>query len=326
MENTFFKDKLIAVSGGSGFLGTHYINELIKRGAKVRTHTHKSPIRIKHENVEVLQNLDLTKYEDCLALTNGADYVIHAAGNILHPSTVATDVSVTLNQIIIITNLLEASHNNKVKRFVDLNSSTGYPDRRYLITEQEYYHDEPFISYFGYGQMRRYREKLMEHISHFSDMKILIARGSAIFGPEDNFDLKTCHVVPALIKRLLSGENPFIVWGSPDVVRDFLYVKDVVKGVLLVLEKGQNMRPYNLGYGEGITIGHIVDSLLEITNISTEVKWDNTKPTTIPFRAVSVDRIQNELGFTPDYTFKDGLRETIDWYLKNKTNAPSHRK
>ncbi len=319
MENTFFKNKIVAVSGGSGFLGTHYIKELLKRGAKVRTHTHKSPIRVKDNRIEVIENLDLLKYEDCLKLTDGVDYVIHAAGNILHPSTVATDVNVTLNQIIIITNLLEASHNNGVKRFVDLNSSTGYPDRRYLITEEEYYDDEPFISYFGYGQMRRYREKLMEHISHFSNMEILIARGSAIFGPEDNFDLKTCHVVPALIKRLSNGENPFVVWGSPDVVRDFLYVKDVVKGVLLVLEKGQKMRPYNLGYGEGITIGYIVDSLLEITNIDTEVKWDNTKPTTIPFRAVSVDRIKNELGFTPDYTFKDGLKETIDWYLQNET-------
>lgn len=318
MENSFFKDKLVAVSGGSGFLGTHYIQELLKLGAKVRTHTHKSPIRVVNNNIDVIENLDLTKYDDCLKLTEGVDYVIHAAGNILHPSTVATDVNVTLNQIIIITNLLEASHKNGVKRFVDLNSSTGYPDRRYLITEQEYFHDEPFISYFGYGQMRRYREKLMEHISHFSDMKILIARGSAIFGPEDNFNLKTCHVVPALIKRLLSGENPFVVWGSPDVVRDFLYVKDVVKGVLLVLEKGENMRPYNLGYGEGITIGHIVDSLLEITEIDPEVKWDNTKPTTIPFRAVSVERIKNELGFKPKYTFKEGLKETIDWYKLNE--------
>lgn len=318
MENSFFKDKLVAVSGGSGFLGTHYIQELLKLGAKVRTHTHKSPIRVVNNNIDVIENLDLTKYDDCLKLTEGVDYVIHAAGNILHPSTVATDVNVTLNQIIIITNLLESSHKNGVKRFVDLNSSTGYPDRRYLITEQEYFHDEPFISYFGYGQMRRYREKLMEHISHFSDMKILIARGSAIFGPEDNFNLKTCHVVPALIKRLLSDENPFVVWGSPDVVRDFLYVKDVVKGVLLVLEKGENMRPYNLGYGEGITIGHIVDSLLEITEIDTEVKWDNTKPTTIPFRAVSVERIKNELGFKPEYTFKEGLKETIDWYKLNE--------
>ena len=317
MNLNFYKDKIVTVTGGSGFLGTHYIQELLKRGAKVRTHIHNSPLKIDDNRIEVIHNIDLTKYDDCHRLVQGSDYVIHGAGNILHPSTVATDVQVTLNQIVIITNLLEACHNANVKRFVDLNSSTGYPDRRYLITEDEYFDDEPYISYFGYGQMRRYREKVMEHISHFSDMDILIARGSAIFGPYDNFDLKTCHVVPALIKRVLSGENPFVVWGSPNVVRDFLYVKDVVSGVLLILERGESMRPYNLGYGEGITIGDIVDTLLDVTGLTPTVEWDNSKPTTIPFRAVSVERIKNELGFLPQYTFKEGIEETINWYKNN---------
>jgi GDP-L-fucose synthase len=124
-------------------------------------------------------------------------------------------------------------------------------------------------------------------------------------------------VVPALIKRVLSGENPFVVWGSPNVVRDFLYVKDVVSGVLLILERGESMRPYNLGYGEGITIGDIVDTLLDVTGLTPTVEWDNSKPTTIPFRAVSVERIKNELGFLPQYTFKEGIEETINWYKNN---------
>jgi nucleoside-diphosphate-sugar epimerase len=116
----------------------------------------------------------------------------------------------------------------------------------------------------------------------------------------------------------LEGENPFVIWGSPDVVRDFLYVKDVVKGALLILEKGESMRPYNLGYGGGITIGDIVTNILKVTNQTPEVEWDITKPTTIPFRAVSTERIQNELGFKPSYTFEEGIKETIEWYIKNK--------
>ncbi len=126
--------------------------------------------------------------------------------------------------------------------------------------------------------------------------------------------MKTCHVVPALIKRLLSGENPFVVWGTPDVVRDFLYVKDVVKGGLLILEKGESMRPYNLGYGGGISIGEILNTILEVTDETPKIVWDDSKPTTIPFRAVSIDRIKNELGFEPTHTFKEGIKETIDWY------------
>jgi len=120
--------------------------------------------------------------------------------------------------------------------------------------------------------------------------------------------------VPALIKRCLSGENPFVVWGSPDVVRDFLYVNDVVKGCLLVLESGESMRPYNVGYGSTINIGDIVNTILKVTGKTPDVQWDNSKPTTIPFRSCSTKRIETELGFKPDYTFEEGMKETIEWY------------
>ena len=311
-----FKNKKVVVTGGSGFIGTHFINELLDRGAKVKTSINKRPLKVSDEPIEVVENIDLEKLDDAIKLIDGADYVIHTAGYIGHPSGIATDFQIALNQITVITNELEACYKCGVKGFLDLNSSTGYPDRRYPITEDEYWDDEPYISYYGYGWMRRYREKLMEHTSHLTDMKIGIARGTAIFGPHDNFDLKTCHVVPALLKRVMSDEDPFVVWGSPDVVRDFLYVKDVIKGCLLVLENGESMRPYNVGYGSTVTIGDIVDVILKATGKTPKVEWDNSKPTTIPFRMVSTERITNELGFKPDYTFEEGMRETVDWYLE----------
>ena len=311
-----FKNKKVVVTGGSGFIGTHFINELLDRGAKVKTSIHKRPLKVSDERIEVVENIDLEKLDDAIKLIDGADYVIHTSGYIGHPSGIATDFQIALNQLTVITNELEASYKCGVKGFLDLNSSTGYPDRRYPITEDEYWDDEPYISYYGYGWMRRYREKLMEHTSHLTDMKIGIARGTAIFGPHDNFDLKTCHVVPALLKRVMSDEDPFVVWGSPDVVRDFLYVKDVIKGCLLVLENGESMRPYNVGYGSTVTIGDIVDVILKATGKTPKVEWDNSKPTTIPFRMVSTERITNELGFKPDYTFDEGMRETVDWYLE----------
>ena len=313
-----FKDKKVVVTGGTGFIGTHYIEELLTRGARVITSIHEVPFKIYDDRITWLEDINLENLDDALKLLEGADYVIHSAGKICHPSNVANDFQVSLNQIKVITNVLEASYKSGVKGFVDVNSSTGYPDRRYPITEDEYWDDEPYISYYGYGWMRRYREKVMEHASHLSDMKIAIARGTAMFGPYDNFDLETCHVVPALIKRVLSGEDPFVVWGSTDVVRDFLYIKDVVRGALLILEKGESMRPYNLGYGPTITIGDIVDIILEVTDKNPEVKWDNSKPTTIPFRMVSTYRIEKELGFKPEYTFRDGIKETVDWYLNEK--------
>ena len=312
-----YKNKKVVVTGGSGFIGTHFIQELLERGANIRTSIHKTPLKIQDDRIEVLENIDLTKFDDVMKLVEGVDIVIHCAGNILHPSTVAADYQVGLSHIVIMTNVLEACYKSNVKKFLDLNSSTGYPDKEHPITEYEYFDGEPYISYYNYGWMRRYREKLMEHTSHLCDMHIGIARGTAIFGPHDNFDLESCHVVPALIKRHLSGEDPFVVWGSPDVVRDFLYVKDVVDGALLILQEGVSMRPYNLGYGSTITIGDIVNTILKITGKSPEVEWDNSKPTTIPFRACSTERIETELGFKPKYTFEKGMKETIDWYENN---------
>jgi GDP-L-fucose synthase len=314
----FYKNKIVVVTGGSGFIGTHYLLELLNMGAKVRTHTHISPLQISDPRLEVLENIDLTKLEDCFKLVKGADYVVHAGGRICHPSNVPTDIQVSIQNIQVTGNVLEASHKSGVKGYLDLNSSTGYPDIRKPIKEDEFWTDEPHEKYFGYGWMRRYREKLMEHVSKFSDMKIALARGTAIFGPNDNFDPKTCHVVPALIKRALDGENPFEVWGTPDVVRDFMYVKDVVKACLLVLEKGESMRPYNVGFGSTITIGEIVEAVLKATGQTPKVFYDESKPTTIPFRMVSTERLNLELGFKPSYTFDTGMQETVNWYIKNK--------
>jgi len=271
-------------------------------------------MQIQDDRIELLENIDLTKFDDAMTLIDGADIVIHCAGDILHPSTVATDFQVGLSHINIITNILEASYKHKVKHFLEINSSTVYPHRDYPVSEDEFWLEEPFLSYYGYGWMRRYREKVIEHTSHLSDMHIGIARGTAPFGPYDNFDLKTCHVVPALIKRCLSGEDPFVVWGSPDVTRDFMYVKDMIKGCLLVLEKGESMKPYNVGSGTGVEIGELVFAVLNASERNPLIKWDNSKPTTIPYKVSSIERLEKELGFKPDYTFEQGIKETMEWY------------
>ena len=315
----FYKDKKVVVTGGSGFVGSNFLLELLERGADITTHTHIRPMEIQDERIKLVKNIDLFKLDDCVKLLEGADYVIHCGGYITNPSEVRTNVRVLLNNINSTANVLEAAAKCGLKGYLDINSSTGYPDRRYPITEDEYWDDEPHEAYFGYGWMRRYREKLMEFVSGFSDLKIALGRGTAMYGPHDNFNPKTCHVIPALINRVLSGEDPFVVWGTPDVVRDFLYVRDVVDGALLVLEKGESMKPYNIGAGTAITVGDIVDSVLRATNKNPKVVYDETKPTTIPFRMVSTERIKTELGFEPKWTFEEGIKKTVDWYVDNRS-------
>jgi len=309
-----YQDKTIVVTGGSGMIGTHMIEELLKRGADVRTHIHKSPLKIDDDRIEILYDIDLTNIDDCIELIDGADYVIHLAGMIANPKYVPTDFQITLNQITCLTNVIDACQRCGVEKFIDLNSGTGYPLKDYPLKEEEYWDDEPYISYYGYGWMRRYREKVLEHCSHISDMEIYISRTTAVFGPHDNFDLETSHVIPALIKRSLKGENPFVVWGTPDVVRDFIYVEDVINGMLLIMDKGNPMEPYNLGSGESITIGRLVESVLTAGDLKLNVEWDSTKPTTIPFKLADISKI-TELGFVPKYTFEQGIKKTIEWYL-----------
>ncbi len=314
----FFKNKKIVVTGGSGFVGTNFILELLERDANIITHTHIRPMEIQDERIKVIENIDLFKLEDCMKLLDGADYVIHCGGYITNPSEVRTNVQVLLHNITSTGNVLEAAAKCGLKGYLDINSSTGYPDKRYPIKENQYWEEEPYEAYFGYGWMRRYREKLMEFVSGFSDLKIGLGRATALFGPFDNFNPKTCHVIPALINRVLKDENPFIVWGTPDVVRDFLYVRDVIDGALLVLEKGESMRPYNIGAGTPVTVGDIVDSVLKATDKTPKVEYDSTKPTTIPFRMVDTTRITEELGFKPKYSFEQGIQKTVDWYIRNK--------
>ena len=105
-----FKDKKVVVTGGSGFIGTHFINELLDRGAKVKTSIHKNSLKIQDERIEVVENIDLEKLDDAIKLIDGADYVIHASGYIGHPSGIATDFQLSLNQITVITNELEACY------------------------------------------------------------------------------------------------------------------------------------------------------------------------------------------------------------------------
>lgn len=310
----FYENKKIFVAGGSGFLGTNFILELLNRGAIVRTSTHKRNLQIKDDRIEVIDNINLENINDTLDVVEGCDYIINSAGNILHPSTCPTDFQVTLGHVNIVTNLLDACCRLNIKGFLEINSSTVYPHKNYAVPENEYWEGEPYISYFGYGWMRRYIEKVIEHASHLTDTHIGIVRGTAPFGPFDNFNLETCHVVPALIKRCLKGENPFVVWGSPDVTRDFMYVKDLVKGCLLVLEKGKSMRPYNVGSGVGVTIGDLVNAILKYTKKDVKVEWDNSKPTTIPYKVSSTERIINELNFMASHTFEQGIEKTIQWY------------
>jgi GDP-L-fucose synthase len=211
--------------------------------------------------------------------------------------------------------ILQAAWTENVDRLLLFSSSTGYPVIDHPVKEEEFWSGPTHSSYFGYGWMRRYLERMGEFAHDRSDMKIAIVRPTAVYGRHDDFDPVTSHVIPALIRRALEKENPFVVWGSPDVVRDFLHITDLIKGSLALLEKHAECDPVNIGYGKAVTIGEIVEIILsEAGHDKAKVEFDESKPTTIPFRMADISKARDLLGFSPEVTLRDGLGDTIEWY------------
>ena len=301
-------------------MGVHIVDELLKQGAKVRVPVHKRPPIIGDERIETL-HADLTNQEDCLAVVKGIDYVFHAAGSVGAAGVTAnSSMAGIATNLILTAQILQAAWTANVKRVLIFGSSTGYPVVDYPVKEEEMWEGPTHPKYFGYGWMRRYIERLSEFVASESGMGIALVRPTAVYGRFDNFNPATGHVIPALIRRAVEKENPFVVWGTGKEVRDFLHITDLARGCLLMLEKCADCTPVNLGYGKIVTIKEVVQEILKAAeHESAEVVFDSTKPTTIPYRMVDTSKAKEILNFEPTVSLKEGLADTVEWYVQKET-------
>jgi GDP-L-fucose synthase len=315
----FFKDKKVLVTGGTGFVGSHLVEELVRRGAGVRVPIHQRPLRIRDESIEKLP-ADLTRLEDCLKAVKGVDFVFHAAGAVGAASVKAAGSMAAITTNLILTaQILQVSWSEGVDRLLLFGSSTGYPATDHPVNEKEMWNGPTHPSYFGYGWMRRYLERLGEFVASKSTVKIALVRPSAVYGRWDNFDPDTSHVVPALIRRAVEKEDPYEVWGTGDEVRDFLHITDLARGCLSILENYATCDPLNIGYGKGVTIKEILSIILKAAgHEKARVAFDDSKPTAIPFRMVDISKAKEILGFEPKVSLQEGLKDTVEWYTRNR--------
>ena len=311
----FYQGKVVLVTGGTGFVGTNLVEELLKQGAKVRVTVHKRPMIVNDERIDTIY-ADLYKIEDCLAAVKGVDYVCHAGGGAIGAAvTAGNPMSAIAANMITTIQTLQAAWMAGVERFLLLSSHTTYPNAEYPIKEEEMWSGPTDPSYFGYGWMRRYLERLGEFVVSRSSMKIALVRPTAAYGRWDNFDPATSHVIPALIRKAVEKQDPYEVWGTGEEVRDFIHVSDMARGSLLALEKYATCDPVNLGCGKAAKIGEIVGMILKAAgHEKARVEFDTSKPTTIPFRMVDTSKAKRVLGFEPKLTLEEGLRDTIEWY------------
>ena len=316
---SYFDNKTILVTGGTGFVGTNFVKELSQHNVKIIVPIHKRTLNFQSDKIETI-HADLTKIEDCMKVCQNVDYIFHAAGMVSAARmTVNNPMTAISTNLIVTLRILEAAMKQNVKKILLFSSgTTGYPAYDHAVTEEEMFKDDPAEVYYGYGWSRRYTEILGNFASKKSDLKVAICRPTGVYGSYDDFDPSTSHVIPALIKRAIDKENPYIVWGSGEEIRDFLHVKDLVRGCLLLLEKNANSDPVNIGSGKEYKIKEIVKTILNLTdNKNTKIEFDNTKPTTIPVRKVNVEKAKKILGFEIKISLEEGLKETINWYKSN---------
>jgi GDP-L-fucose synthase len=305
------------VAGGrTGFIGSNITKALLKEGAQVFAMSKSSSKKSFFD----LKTPDLIQFagdmSESIRLDGlGVDYVFNCAAHTSGAHEMVNNpVAQITENLFMNARLLDTAAKNKVKKFVFISSSAIYPDSEIPLTEEMGFVDDPPPTYFGPAWMKRYIEKLAEFYYKQYGMKVVIIRPSNVYGPMCSFDLERSHVLPALIRKFVEKQNPLEVWGSPDVVRDFIYVDDFVDGVLKAFDKSDGFDVYNIASEEVYTIGQAVDEIARITNYKGKIVYNTSKPMTIKQRKIDTSKAERELGFKTKVQFGEGLKRTIEWY------------
>lgn len=309
----FLKDKKILVTGGRGFLGSHLIPKLIGFG-------------VKEENIKVVsfRDCDLRQWENCLYAVEGMDVVIHLAARVggigfnqKYPAQLFYDNAIMGIQ------LIEASRIKGVKKFVAIGTICAYPKFTPVpFKEEDLWNGYPEETNAPYGLAKKMMLVQAQAYKKQYGFNIIYLLPVNLYGPRDNFDLESSHVIPALIRKFIEAkiknENEVIVWGSGEVSREFLYVEDAAEAIVLATDRYDGIEPVNIGAGFEIKIKDLVDVIKELTGFQGNIVWDKSKPDGQPRRCLDTSKAKKYFGFVAQTSFKEGLKKTIEWYLNNR--------
>ena len=310
----FWNDKKVLVTGAYGFLGKNIVNLLREHGIKdLITDSHKKYDLTKEEQVKKL-----------FSMNKEIDIVIHAAADVggigysnKHPGEQFYN-----NAMMNILTLHYAFKNN-IKKFVGVGSVCEYPEKASIpFTEKNVWNGYPVPSNDAYGFTKRmllaqsisYRKEYAFNAIHLLPINL--------YGSGDDFNLETSHVIPALIRKMCeaieNNDREIVVWGSGKASREFLYVEDAARGIILAAEKYNKPEPVNIGTGFEIKIKDLVELIAELTGFQGKIKWDTTKPDGQLRRRLDVSRAKEEFGFEAKVDFRKGLKKTIEWYKNER--------
>ena len=303
--------KKILLTGGDGFLGKFVQKELVASGVRGKD------IRIPHH-----QDNDLRVWKNCEEAVDGVDLVIHLAASVggigfnqRNPGVLFYD------NMIMGAHLMEAARRHGVEKFIQIGTVCAYPKFTPVpFKEDTLWDGYPEETNAPYGiakkallvQAQAYREQYGLNAIYLLPVNL--------YGPGDNFDLEDSHVIPALIRKCVeavdSGSDTITVWGTGEPTREFLYVEDCARGIVLAARGYDEPEPVNLGSGEEISIRDLVTLIARISNFDGKIRWDSNRPDGQPRRCLDTQRA-GEFGFKAEISFEDGLARTIQWYKEN---------
>lgn len=312
---SFYKNKKVLVTGGTGLIGRPLVEMLLAQGAKVTVVSLDDPSRAPQG--VTFKRADLREFQHCLEVCHDQEIVFQLAGVKGSPAmTAKRPASFFVPTITFSINMMEAARRCQVERYL-FTSSVGVYAPAEIFYEADVWKTFPSPNDRFAGWAKRMGELQAEAYKiEYGWDKISIVRPANVYGPYDNFDPANAMVIPSLIKRALDGENPLTVWGDGSPIRDFIHARDVARGMMLAVEKGIN-EPINLGSGTGVTIKEIAEIIA--TNLPggpIDIVWDITKPKGDAKRLMDMT-LAHQYGFKPQTSIADGIRETIAWYVTN---------
>ena len=308
------KNSKILLTGGHGFLGQRVYKELLKVGAQTQNISRPRS-----------RKLDLRRVENCTKAVKGKDLVIHLAANVggigynqKHPGQLFYD-----NAIMGI-NLIEAARVAGVKKFVQVGTVCAYPKfpEHIPFKETDLWKGYPEETNASYGLAKLMLLEMLQSYRREYGFNGIYLVPVNLYGPGDNFDPKSSHVIPALIKKFVEAKasvsKKIEVWGTGRASREFLYVDDAARGIVLATQKYDKSEPVNLGSSYEIKIKDLVKLIARLSNYQGAINWDKTKPDGQPRRKLDISRAKKEFAFISQISLKQGLAKTLKWYEQNK--------
>lgn len=319
-SSNYWLNKRVIVTGGAGFLGSFLVEKLKVRGAA-------EVLIPRVEQYNLVDIADIRRMYD--------DYILPTASNlqtiVIHLAALAGGIGANRSRpadffyinLMMGVQLMHEAWIRHIDKFVAIGTICAYPKFTPMpFREENLWDGYPEETNAPYGlakkmllvQAQAYREQY-----GFNAIYLLPVN---LYGPRDNFDLQTSHVIPALIRKFIEaqerGDRQVVLWGDGSPTREFLYVEDACEGILLATERYDSAEPVNLGSGMEISIKDLAHLIARLTSYTGEFVWDTSKPNGQPRRALDVTRAEKHFGFRAQMPFEEGLRRTIEWYRKNK--------